>query len=111
VVDQNAVRAAGLLQAAGGSPISVLGSTRYQDTALSVADQGASAGAISAARDLVFEGLIETGSLIESYGRSLSEASFRGDKLTVETHLRQLRACVVAAIGIFKQIDGVGGGS
>jgi hypothetical protein len=41
VVDQNAERSAGLLHAAGGSPIStMLGSTRYRDTALSVADQG-----------------------------------------------------------------------
>jgi hypothetical protein len=41
VVDQNAERSAGLLHAAGGSPIStMLGSTRYRDTALSVVDQG-----------------------------------------------------------------------
>jgi hypothetical protein len=60
-----------------------------------------------AARDLVFEGLIEAGSLIESYSRSLTEAAWRGDQSTVEVHIRQLRACVVASIGIFKQLDGV----
>jgi hypothetical protein len=96
-------------------------------TALSVADQGstadhiglgevesASAEAIAAARDLVFEGLIEAGSLAESYSRSLTEAAWRGDRSTVEVHLRQLRACIVAIIGIFKQLDGVeakGGGA
>ena len=36
----NAERAAGLRHAAGGSPISMPGSIRYQSTALSVADQG-----------------------------------------------------------------------
>jgi hypothetical protein len=87
------------------------------DTALSVADQGstgASAEAIAAGRDLVFEGLIEAGSLAESYSRSLTEAAWRGDRSTVEVHLRQLRACIVAIIGIFKQLDGVeakGGGA
>jgi hypothetical protein len=66
---------------------------------------GPSPDAIAARRDLVFEGLIEAGSLAESYSRSLSEAAWRGDRSTVEVHLRQLRACVVAAIDIFKQLD------
>jgi hypothetical protein len=72
---------------------------------------GPSPEAVSACRDLVFESLIETGSLAESYGRSLAEAAWRGDRSTVEVHLRQLRACIVASIGIFKQLDGVGGGA
>jgi hypothetical protein len=105
-VDDLNARAAGLRHAAGGSPISVLGSTRYQDTALSKPKQAASPEALSAYRDLVFEGLIEAGSLAESYSRSLTEAAGRGDRATVEAHLRQLRACVVAAIDIFKQLDG-----
>jgi hypothetical protein len=67
---------------------------------------GPSPDAIAAGRDLVFEGLIEAGSLAESYSRSLTEAAWRGDRSTVEVHLRQLRACVVAAIDIFKQLDG-----
>jgi hypothetical protein len=70
--------------------------------------------AIAAARDLVFEGLIEAGSLAESYSRSLTEAAWRGDRSTVEVHLRQLRACIVTGIGIFKQLDVVeakGGGT
>jgi hypothetical protein len=55
----------------------------------------------------VFEGLVEAGSLVESYSRSLAEAAWRGDRSTVEVHLRQLRACVVTGIGFFKQLDGV----
>src|ERR1700735_489236 len=48
---------------------------------------GPSPDAIAAGRDLVFEGLIEAGSLAESYSRSLSEAAWRGDRSTVEVHL------------------------
>jgi hypothetical protein len=70
-------------------------------------DASASRGAIAAARDLAFEGLVEAGSLAESYARSLTEAAWRGDRSTVEVHLRQLRACIVAAIDVFKQLDGV----
>ena len=72
-----------------------------------VASRDASPEAIAAARDVVFEGLVEAGSLAESYSRSLTEAAWRGDQSTVEVHLRQLRACVVTSIGIFKQLDGV----
>jgi hypothetical protein len=79
-----------------------------------LACQDASSAAIAAARDLVFEGLVEAGSLAESYSRSLAEAAWRGDRSTVEIHLRQLRDCIVTSIGIFKQLDGVeakGGGA
>jgi hypothetical protein len=76
------------------------------NTAHQESDQGPSAEAIATARDLVFEGLVEAGSLAESYSRSLAEAAWRGDRSTVEVHLRQLRACVVTSIGIFKQLDG-----
>jgi hypothetical protein len=70
-------------------------------------DASASREAIAAVRDLAFEGLVEAGSLAESYARSLTEAAWRGDRSTVEVHLRQLRACIVAAIDVFKQLDGV----
>jgi hypothetical protein len=69
---------------------------------------------IAAGRDLVFEGLVEVGSLAESYSRSLTEAAWRGDRSTVEVHLRQLRACVIAAIDVFKRLDATeakGGGA
>ena len=49
MVDQTAERSAGPRDAAGGSPTSsMLGSTRYRDTALSVADQWSSAASIIA---------------------------------------------------------------
>jgi hypothetical protein len=60
---------------------------------------------MTAARDLIFEGLVEAGSLAESYSRSLTEAAWRGDRGTVEVHLRQLRSCVVAGIDFFKRLD------
>jgi hypothetical protein len=96
----------------------VLGGFPLSHTAIPEPKQGGPCGpspdAIAAARDLVFEGLIEAGSLAESYSRSLTEAAWRGDRSTVEVHLRQLRACVVASIDIFKQLDDVeakGGGA
>jgi hypothetical protein len=70
--------------------------------------------AIRAARDLTYEALVETAALAESDSRSLVEAAWRADSATVETHLRQLRACVVAAIDVFKMPNGVekkGGGA
>jgi hypothetical protein len=85
-----------------------LGCSWYPDTAISEADQdcaGPRAEAIAAARDLAFEAIVETASLSESYSRSLAEAAWRGDRATVEVHLRQLRACVLAAIDAFKALD------
>lgn len=68
--------------------------------------RSASPETFAAARDLAFESLIETGSLAESYARSLTEAAWRGDRSTVEIHLRQLRARVLACIDFFKRLDG-----
>jgi hypothetical protein len=49
VEDQNAERSAGLRHAAGGSPTpTMLASTRYQDAALFVAVQGATAASVIA---------------------------------------------------------------
>jgi hypothetical protein len=70
-----------------------------------LASRSVSPEAATAARDLAFEGLVEAGSLAESYSRSLAEAAWRGDRSTVEVHLRQLRACVVAAIDVFERLD------
>ena len=93
----------------------MLGGLPFSHTAIPEAKPAApSSEAIAAARDLVFEGLVEAGSLAESYSRSLTEAAWRGDRPTVEVHLRQLRACVVTSIDIFKQLDVVeakGGGA
>jgi hypothetical protein len=115
VEDQNAVRAAP--RDADGDPArkGMLGGLPLSHTAIPELKHAApSPEAIAACRDLVFEGLIEAGSLAESYSRSLTEAAWRGDRPTVEVHLRQLRACVVTSIGIFKQLDVVeakGGGA
>jgi hypothetical protein len=108
------------LAAGRASDVFCLAAERSEDnpnllkTQEALASRGPSAEAVAAARDLVFEGLVETGSLAESYSRSLAEAAWRGDRSTVEVHLRQLRACIVTSIGIFKQLDGVeakGGGA
>lgn len=92
----------------------VLNTAHQESDQGNLASSGPSAEAIAAARDLVFEGLIEAGSLAESYSRSLAEAAWRGDQTTVGVHLRQLRACIVTSIGIFKQLDDIeakGGGA
>jgi hypothetical protein len=62
---------------------------KLAETRGEIAFQGASREAIAAGHDLVFEGLVEAGSLAESYARSLTEAAWRGDRSTVEVHLRQ----------------------
>ena len=41
-------------------------------------------------RDQAFDAIVETATLAESYSRS-TQAAFRGDQLTVEVHLKQLR--------------------
>jgi hypothetical protein len=52
--------------------------------------QALSPAAISVARDLAFEALVEHCSLAESYARSASEAAWRGDLITLGVHIRQL---------------------
>jgi hypothetical protein len=114
-VDLQTVRAGPRGDAETGSEIiTKLGASWYPDTAkIEAAEEtvagpaGASPEARAAERDLAFEALIETGSFAESYSKSLIEAAWRGDRSTVEVHLRQLRACIITGIGIFKQLDGV----
>jgi hypothetical protein len=65
-----------------------------------------STAALSACRDLVFEAIQEPLNLASSYALSAREAAFRGSADTLEIHLRQLRTCVVAAIQIYKELDG-----
>jgi hypothetical protein len=63
----------------------------------------------SVLRDGAFEALVEVAGKAESFSRSLGEAAYRGDRLTVEVHIRQLRACVVAMIQTYKDyLDGQG---
>jgi hypothetical protein len=65
--------------------------------------------AASVARDLAFEAIMEHCSLAESYCCSAYEAARRGDEVTLDIHLRQLRFCVIAAIQAFKAPVGSGG--
>jgi hypothetical protein len=67
----------------------------------------ASPEAISAANDLAYEALVESATLVESYARSLREAARRAEAVTVKAHILQLRACIVAVIGTFKELEDV----
>lgn len=51
---------------------------------------------ISAQRDQVFEEIERQADLAASYARSIGEAAFRGDQVTMIVHLRQLRDCLLA---------------
>jgi hypothetical protein len=86
----------------------MLGGLPLSHTAIPEPKQDApSSEAIAAARDLAFEAIVETASLAESYARSLSEAAWRGDRATVETHIKQLRSTILTAIDFFRQLDAV----
>ena len=69
-------------------------------------DHALSPGALES-DELALDELFDNFGVIESLAISGREASRRGDRLTVETHLRQLRALLVAAIGTFKSIGAV----
>lgn len=57
--------------------------------------------AVSAARDLAFEALMDEAEMVASYARSIGEAAFRGDELTVGVHLRQTRLRLIEMLRIF----------
>jgi hypothetical protein len=61
--------------------------------------------AISVCDDLRFEALIEIQGLIESFARSAAEPAWRGHRLTLETHFKQARLSIIAAIQIFKELS------
>jgi hypothetical protein len=63
-----------------------------------------SAAALSAGRDIVFEGLREFFELAASLSRSGEEAAFRGDETTIGVHIRQLRAVVVEIIQLRNEL-------
>lgn len=54
--------------------------------------------------------LVDLAELIQSYSVSLGEAAFRADAATAETHIRQLRLCLLGAIDVYKMLRGGGGG-
>ena len=64
----------------------------------------------SVLRNQGFEELIEHADKAASYCRSIGEAAYRGDQLTVEVHIKQLRAVCLAMIKTYKEdIAGEGG--
>jgi hypothetical protein len=54
-------------------------------------------------RDQAFDEIERVGSLASSYARSVSEAAFRGDEVTMVAHLRQLRLCCIAMLRTHKE--------
>ena len=54
-------------------------------------------------RNQGFEELMDNADKAASYCRSIGEAAYRGDQLTIEVHLRQLRLCCLAMIKTFKE--------
>ena len=56
----------------------------------------------SALRAQAFAEIVQSATLAISYSHSLAEAAFRGDQLTVEVHLRQLRLCSSSMIQTYK---------
>ena len=56
----------------------------------------------SVLRDQAFDDIREVSGLAASYARSIDEAAFRGDGVTVLAHLKQLRLCIVSMIRTYK---------
>jgi hypothetical protein len=57
----------------------------------------------SVLRNQGFEELIDNADKAASYCRSIGEAAYRGDELTVGVHLKQLRAVCLAMIKTYKE--------
>jgi hypothetical protein len=107
---QNAEKSAGLLHAAGGSPTpTMLGSTRYRDTAISAADQadpigqvdamGLTPQAVAEVEEFLLDEIFHDLSLISLYTTSALEAARRGDRDELRLRLRvQLRDCFRHAV-------------
>jgi hypothetical protein len=75
----------------------MLGSTRYRDTALSVADQGSTDDPIGAPEDptaesqrLVFDEIAGSADLLVSYAIGLREAARRDDRDRVHSYLSDI---------------------
>ncbi len=59
--------------------------------------------------DLRLEAIVETAELAGSYARSAAEAAWRGDRLTLDVHLRQLRLATIAALKTFNELGAEAG--
>ena len=53
-------------------------------------------------RNRAFEEIEIVANKASSYSRSIGEAAYRGDDLTVLVHLKQLRSCTITMIKIYK---------
>lgn len=62
----------------------------------------------SVADDLRLEMISETSDLAASYARSAAEAAWRGDRLTLGVHLRQLRLVTIACLQTFNELGAEG---
>jgi hypothetical protein len=54
-------------------------------------------------RNQGFEALMDNADKAASYCRSIGEAAYRGDSVTVGVHIRQLRAVCLAMIKTYKE--------
>jgi hypothetical protein len=62
-------------------------------------------------RNQAFEEIDRVAYLASSYSRSIGEAAFRGDDVTMLVHMKQLKACLVSMIKTYKTcFDGAGDG-
>jgi hypothetical protein len=61
--------------------------------------------AVSVCDNVRFEVFLQTLAPAESYARSAAEAAWHGDRLTLGTHLRQVRLSASTAVRIFKELS------
>jgi hypothetical protein len=61
---------------------------------------------LSVLRDQSFDEIEHVAGKAASYARSLGEAAFRGDEMTMRVHIRQLRDCCVSIIKTYKEMAG-----
>jgi hypothetical protein len=57
---------------------------------------------------LRLDAIVETAELAGSYARSAAEAAWRGDRLTLGVHLRQLRLATIAGLRTYNELGAQG---
>jgi hypothetical protein len=67
--------------------------------------------AVAVCDDDRFEAIWEFADKAASYWRSIAEAAYRGDRLTLETHCRQVRFLTLATFQTVKELGGEAGAS
>jgi hypothetical protein len=62
-------------------------------------------------RNQAFEEIDRVAQLASSYSRSIGEAAYRGDDVTMLVHMKQLKSCLLSMIKTYKAcFDGEGDG-